>query len=321
MKSPGFSRYAWCLIGYNLLVIMWGAYVRATGSGAGCGAHWPTCNGQVIPLGASTEMLVEYTHRISSGLVLPLVLLLVFWSIRSFPRGHLVRWGALFALFFTITEALVGAGLVLFKLVGDNNSSTRALVIAIHLTNTFMLLASLTLTAWWASGGKPIHLRGQGGFSAAFGLAWIGMFGLGISGAITALGDTLFPSGSLVEGFQQDLSPTAHFLIRLRIIHPMIAIGMGVYLVGLALLIRKNRTGQAVRWLSASQIALFVIQLILGGINVALLAPVAVQMIHLLVADLVWINLILLTAAGLKENSGPVAVPRGVKTEPASLSH
>ncbi len=49
MSQAWFSRYAWGVLLWNVLVALWGAYVRATGSGAGCGSHWPTCNGEILP--------------------------------------------------------------------------------------------------------------------------------------------------------------------------------------------------------------------------------------------------------------------------------
>src|SRR5262245_54127588 len=98
MARTGFSRYAWGLLGYNLGVILGGAYVRASISGDGCGRHWPDCNGQLIPHHGRVETLIEFCHRASSGLLVPLILLLVFWAFRAFPRRHPARLGALLAL-------------------------------------------------------------------------------------------------------------------------------------------------------------------------------------------------------------------------------
>src|SRR5512138_1330366 len=112
MKS--FARFAWCVLGYHLAVIAWGGLVRATGSGAGCGQHWPTCNGQVVPRSAAAETLVEYTHRATSGVALLLVVVLFAWARRAFPRGHPARRAAAFSMVFILTEALLGAGLVFF---------------------------------------------------------------------------------------------------------------------------------------------------------------------------------------------------------------
>ena len=146
-----------------------------------------------------------------------LVLVLVVWAFRSHPKGHPVRLGATLSMIFIITEALVGAGLVLFGWTADDQSVGRVISISVHLVNTFLLLAALTLTAWWASGGERIVLRGQGISVWLFAIGFLGVLILGVSGAITALGDTLFPAGSLSEGIAQDFAPTAHFLVRLRV--------------------------------------------------------------------------------------------------------
>jgi len=162
MTRTRFSTFAWVVLAFNLLVILWGAYVRATGSGAGCGSHWPLCNGVVVPLQPQIETIVEFTHRLTSGLAFLIVLVLVVWAFRAYPRGHPVRLGAMLSMIFIITEALVGAGLGAVWLDGRGPVDRRVISISIHLVNTFLLLATLTLTAWWASGGERIVLRGQG---------------------------------------------------------------------------------------------------------------------------------------------------------------
>ena len=145
------ARFAWWVLAYNLVVILWGAYVRASGSGAGCGSHWPLCNGEVIPRGASITTLVEFSHRLTSGLALIAVVAL-WWRCRSLvAAGSAARRMANASLVLMLTEAAVGAGLVLFQLVADNASMARALFMAIHLINTFLLVAALTLTAHYLS--------------------------------------------------------------------------------------------------------------------------------------------------------------------------
>ena len=298
-KTRIFGKYAWGVLIYNLGVILWGAYVRATGSGAGCGSHWPLCNGVVIPREPQIETIIEFTHRLMSGLSLILVVAMFIWAFRLYEKGHPVRLGSSLSLVFIITEALVGAGLVLFQWVAHDASVGRAISIVVHLINTFILLAALTLTAWWASGGKPVRLRG-GGLSLWLLVAGlIGAITIGGSGALAALGDTLFPAESLLSGIRQDFSPTAHFLIRLRLLHPTIAMMVSVYLIILIGVINLRHADGAVRRFARILSVLIVIQLGAGFINVLLLAPVGMQLIHLLLADLVWIGLILLAAAVL----------------------
>jgi heme A synthase len=242
--------------------------------------------------------MVEFTHRLMSGVTLILMVGLAIWAWRLYARGHIVRKSAGLALLFTVTEALVGAGLVLFELVARNESAARAVSVTIHLVNTFLLLAMTALTAWWAgSQGYPeFRITARRG-GAWFALAWVGVIILGASGTVTALGDTLFPAGSLGEGLRQDLSPTAHFLIRLRVYHPVIAVLMSIFTGLLVFKIALRDQKASGRKLATLMIGLFVLQLGLGGLNVVLLAPVWMQLVHLLVADGIWITLVLWTAA------------------------
>ncbi len=296
MKQKIFAAFTWGVLGWILIVILWGAYVRATGSGAGCGRHWPLCDGQVIPQAPDIEMTIEFTHRLLSGGAILLIAAMAIWGFRITTKDHPVRKGLLTSGVLILLEALLGAGLVLFELVAENSSGARAFAVALHLANTFLLVGSLALTAYWASGGSAVQIKGQGLKAWLLGTGLLGMLLIGMSGAVTALGDTLFPVNSLAEGIAADLDPSAHFLIRLRVYHPVIAVlvaGYSLYLV--RMLFEKNQ-GLA-RKLLVALVVVGVVQLSLGLINLLLLAPIPLQMIHLLSADLVWITYILTTAA------------------------
>lgn len=321
-KLHAFARFAWGVLAYNVLVVLWGAFVRATGSGAGCGSHWPLCNGAVVPRAPQVETIIEFTHRLSSGLALFATVGLIIWAFRRYPRAHTVRRGAAFAMGFMLVETLIGAGLVLFQLVAYNTSLTRAVFSAVHLVNTFLLLAALTLTAWYASDGRPIRLRGQGILPWLLGLGAAGMLLLGASGGVAALGNTLFPSETLAEGLRQDINPAAHVLIRLRVLHPVIAILVGFYVLVVARYISRVRPTELNRRLALIVVAIFVIQLVAGAINVALLAPVWMQLLHLLLADLLWIVMVILAATALaspeQREVSSVATTRTPQTKSAS---
>lgn len=304
LKTRIFSRYAWAVLAYTLAVILWGAYVRATGSGAGCGSHWPLCNGVVIPISPRTETLVEFTHRASSGLTLLLVGGMVVWGWMAFPRRHPVRLGVLLSVLFVLSEAAVGAGLVRFELVADNASAARAITIAAHLVNTFLLLGALTLTAWWASTGRRLQMRSQGGLVWILGLSLAGVLLLGMSGAVTALGDTLFPAESLMQGIRQDLNQTTYFLLRLRVVHPLLAMIVAFGASAGALTIRGWSESATTDRLALGLVGLFGVQLLAGLANVVLLAPIWLQQVHLLLADLVWVCLVLLAASTLAAPDG-----------------
>lgn len=303
MRSKKYAIFAWLLIGVNLLVIVWGAYVRASGSGAGCGSHWPLCNGQVVPAAAATKTAIEFTHRFMSGLDFLLVVGLVVFAFRLYPRRAPVRKAATWSFIFILTEALIGAGLVKLDLVAHNASALRALFISVHLVNTFMLLGSLCLTAWLASGGEVPGLRRAG---APRGLVLIGLIGLilvGAMGAVTALGDTLFPARSLAEGFQQDWSAGAHLFVRLRFIHPIMAGIVGVYLIAQGLVVAHLRPRPATQRLSMLIFCMVALQFFVGLLNFGLLAPIPLQMTHLMVADLLWLTVVLFSAAALSAPS------------------
>ena len=292
-------RFSLWTLGCNLLVVLWGAVVRATGSGAGCGSHWPLCNGVVVPHSASTATLIELTHRLTSGLALLMVVALTIWCFRSLRPRHPARRAAVTALVLMVVEAGIGAGLVLFELVGKNASVERAAYMGLHLAVTFFLLASLALTSWWARGAPPARRDRRVGALIAIGAA--GLLLVGCSGAIAALGDTLFPAGSLVSGLRQDLSPGSHFLLRLRALHPLVAVVVAGYLLVLPGLLRTTRLERPARRLGSLVSLLALLQVAVGAVNLGLLAPVWAQLLHLLVADLLWIALVLLGAAALAD--------------------
>jgi protoheme IX farnesyltransferase len=293
--------FAWYLLGYNVLVILGGAFVRATVSGDGCGNHWPDCNGGVLPEFGHAKKLIEYSHRASTGILLPMVLLLIAWAFRAFPKGHRVRKGAVGVLAFTLVEAFIGAVLVKQHWVAFDASVERAIMMPLHLVNAFGLLGALTLTAWWASGGAPLRLRGQGAMGWAVFLALAAATALGITGAITALGDTLFPASSLAEGLRQDFAPEAHFLQAVRIYHPLVAMSAGLYMALVAGLCMKLRPAEPVQRFAQATLLIFTAQMGVGMLNLGLLAPVWMQLIHLLLADLFWIALVLMAATALAE--------------------
>jgi heme A synthase len=298
------ARFAWIVVAYTLAVILWGAYVRATGSGAGCGQHWPLCNGEVVPRAPAAETVIELTHRVTSGLALLAVVGLVVAVWRGRPAGHPARRAAGWSLFFMLTEAGVGAGLVLFELVADNASMARALFMAVHLANTFLLLGAMTLAARWLHDGPAgFAIDGRGGRAGAVALLAAGLLIVGVSGAVAALGDTLFPATSLSHALEQDLSPASHVLLRLRVIHPTLAV-----VVAFALIVVGPRIPAAGGALAGvgpgSWVALLAgVQVAMGALNVLLLAPVWLQLVHLLLADLLWIAVMLLAAAALRRDA------------------
>jgi heme a synthase len=291
------SRFAWGVLWYNIAVILWGAVVRATGSGAGCGDHWPLCNGTVIQAHPRVATLIELTHRMTSGVTVFAVLALLLWTYRTTVRGHLARAAAVAATVLTFNEALLGALLVLLHLTADNRSPARAVYLSLHLANTLLLLGALALTAHFLA-RRTAFERGTVRFTdrapVLFGLA--ATLVVGVSGSLAALGDTLFPSLSLRAAFSQDFSGQGGWLVRLRLLHPMTAFVAGGFIVWVVVrtVVRGPRTQD--RQMAFGVVLLLLLQYALGVADVTLLAPVWMQILHLFGADLLWVSLVVLSA-------------------------
>jgi heme A synthase len=294
--SSSFTRYAWGVLAWNLFVVLWGAYVRASASGAGCGSHWPLCNGEVLPRAPRLETIIEFTHRMTSAVSLLATGWLAVWSVRRFPRDHRVRRYALLSVVFLFAEALLGAGLVLFEFVASNASVGRAFYLSLHLVNTQFLVAALALTAWYSRDvALPNGVRRSPGLIAALPAALV----VSVTGAVTALGDTLFPAASLAEGMRQDIAAASSFLVRLRVLHPALAILAAGYFVYVAMSILRSKPRPLTAQIALAVIVLAAAQLGAGAINITLLAPVWMQLVHLLLADLLWLSLVLLVVEAL----------------------
>jgi cytochrome c oxidase assembly protein subunit 15 len=302
MPSLALRRFAWGVLGFFIATILWGTVVRATGSGNGCGDHWPLCNGTVWQQSPTLHTIIEFTHRISAGAIDSiLVLTLIVWTWRRTGRGHLARWAAGATLFLTVTEGALGAVLVKFGLTAESRSPMRAPVEALHLSNTLLLLAALAMTAHFL--GRRIGYRWRDvRISAPVGTT-IGMIAImivGVTGSLAALGDTLFPASSLGNALQQDfaghLTGESTWLLRWRWTHPTVAILASIFLIWLLIRAARRSGPWDNRKLSALVVGLLVVQYVLGALDVWLLAPVWMQVVHLLGADLLWTALVVLTA-------------------------
>ena len=295
------ARFAWFVVAYNVAVIVWGAYVRATGSGAGCGSHWPLCNGEFLPTGPRTQTVIEFTHRVTSGLSLVLAAILLIWCWRRTAKGDWPRYSAVTAAVLLCSEALLGALLVLVDHVGAlDRSATHVLFLCLHFENTLLLLAALALTAEWLSNSdrrfgfarKPYQM-------IVTGLGLVSVMIIGTTGSLASLGDTMFPVDSLRHAVLQDFSSSSHILLRLRVLHPIAAIIGSIYVLWLAHTFwRKRKHFERVALLTITLTG----QIALGAMNVVLLAPVWLQMTHLVVAEIFWILLVLASADQLFAN-------------------
>jgi len=318
-----FALFAAVVLAYNIPVILWGAYVRISFSGDGCGANWPFCNGQVIPHHMAAPMAIEFTHRTMTSLDTFATLAMAIWAFLAFPKRHAVRRYSVLSLVFLFIEAMLGAGLVLFRLVARDQSAGRAWYLSAHLANTLLLLAALAATAWLAytNSGRLRWANISRKTWAALAITLL----VSITGAIAALGDTLFPASSLAAGVQQDLSSTTGMLLRLRMLHPAIAILGAAYLLWIAVQMLKSESPAPLRAAAKRVTAIVLLQLAVGVINVALLAPVWMQLVHLFIADLVWIAVVLmaLESADAREiiPLGRVILPNSLQRNAQTILH
>jgi len=296
LPSPALRRFAWGVLAYFIAVILWGTLVRATGSGAGCGNHWPLCNGTVMQHSPAIETIIEFTHRVTSGVSFFSVVALLWWTIAGTTRGHLARTFAGASVGFTIVEAILGALLVKLGLTAQSVSPLRPWYLALHLANTLLLLAALALTAHTLGrtrGESWNTIRFKAPFSGS--LALFVFLIVGVTGSLAALGDTLFPASSLSSALLQDFSASSTWLVRWRWTHPSVAFAASVFLIGL--LLRATRPGPFDnRRLSTLVIGLLGAQYVIGVLDVVWLAPTWLQVTHLLGADCLWSAIVILTA-------------------------
>jgi cytochrome c oxidase assembly protein subunit 15 len=301
--SRWLAAFAWGVVGYNILVILWGAVVRATGSGAGCGDRWPLCNGDFFPHHPRLATVIEYAHRSMTGVCTFLVVALVVWAFYETKKGHRARKAAVASAVFLVTEALLGAVLVLGGYVERNISTARVVMQSVHFTNTLLLLGSLTLTALWLSDIEELEVAAPRRKQSLVGPAWIAVMAtmvVGATGSLAALADTLFPSPSLQAALASDFAASSPLLIRMRWMHPAAAV-VGFCCVLWIVIQVRSRLG----WLVAGLLAL---QFVLGVGDVLLLAPVWMQILHLLGADIYWVALVSLAAGVIWSKAG--ASPR-----------
>lgn len=290
----------WCLgfFFFNCAVILFGAVVRITGSGAGCGQHWPTCHGEVLHLPKSVETIIELTHRATSGLDLLLCILVLVLTFRVFEKGHWARKGAALSLLWMITEALVGARLVISELVGMNDTMPRALVMMIHLLNTSLLTSAILVALYSARPQSPRFSQWRSAKSLRVWTAIACVLFISATGAVTALGDTVYPVAeegvNLSQRWLEVQSSQEHFLKRVRMIHPIFAIGVSGLVAWLLVqtLDRIPTNAFARPWIKRS-LAVMALQVALGVINIVLSAPGWMQVVHLAAALALWSTLTL----------------------------
>lgn len=307
IKQDRLAQFAWFVLAITLVVILGGGYVSASGSGDGCGDSWPRC-GQPISLAeAEPATLIEWTHRLTSGMAFLLVVGLVVWVWRRYEAGHWLRRAAAISFLFMVLESLIGALIVLTRLVADSDAVARVVTQPLHLVNTFLLLAALMVTTWGLSGGGEIRLRSHPQVVRLLLISYIAILVVGTTGSFASLASHLFPAESFAAGVQQDFSPSAPFFVKLRIWHPIAAAITGLLLVVIANRVAALRPTPHTLKMRQVVLGLFFTEFGIGVFNAVLNAPLLMQMIHLLMADLFWLAMVWLGAAALAEVTAPAA--------------
>ncbi len=288
-RFSSFQKFGLGVLIYNLLAVAWGVYVRASFSGDGCGSHWPLCDGNSTPLNGTIGRYVEVSHRVSTALIGPLVLVYAIWAFRTFPKGHLVRRAVIGVGVMTIVEALFGALLVKTGWVTDNDSVGRAWGMIFHIFSTFLLVGFLATAFLGSFGVNKIRLKGQSAVGWLLGGTAFGLILLAAGGAVSALGHQLKPTDDVIKTASM---AGAHWMQKLQPLHPMVAVTVGLFLLLSAGLIQHLRPSKGVKVATQVMVALYVVQLTAGVLNIYTKAPIPMQMFHLVIADLSWISLV-----------------------------
>lgn len=291
-----FTRHTLFVLAFTLGVVLFGAVVRITVSGAGCGQHWPSCQGEILHLPRRVSTWIELTHRLTSAACGLLALWLAIRSFFEFGPRHPVRRALVVTCVLMAVEGLIGRELVRKGLVGHDASLRRAVVMALHLVSTSALTASIALAAWWSRPAIPGAQPASAGLRAlAYSCAgWLLV--VSASGAVTALGDTLYPVSTpeLQARLAEATNPTLHFLERVRAVHPLLALLAAVLVIALAARTSDRNLSQGARELGRAVMVLTVAQVAAGTLNVFLSAPGWLQLVHLLLASLLWLATVLL---------------------------
>lgn len=294
--SVTLRRFAWFVLVYNVFDILWGGVVTATGSGAGCGDQWPLCDGAAIPQSPQFHTIVEFTHRLISGGALIVIVMLLVWVWRATGRGHLARWTAGAALVLVLNEGFLGALLVTVA-AHSASPTTGVLLFSCHLTNTFLLVAALALTAEFLSNprfGATTRLRRGSLVFPTLGI--VATLLVGVTGSLVALGDTMYPSSNLLDAIREDFSAKAPLLLRLRWIHPASAFLAGAFILWLLVRAFRRSAPAKMRTLGVAVLVTLIVQYLLGIFDVVSQQPTWLRILHLLGANVFWIFLVLLTA-------------------------
>jgi heme a synthase len=283
--TRSFTRLAWTAAAFTYLLIILGAIVRITGSGMGCGEHWPLCNGRLLPP-LDLPTLIEYTHRLVAAAVSVVVTALAayaWWlrqeagsteqssngpiavqSDRPTVRPSVVSYVALALL---VLQVALGAIAVRLEL--------PPWTVILHLGIAMLLLATLIVAAR-GSVRSPPSRAGLGALFLGFVTVLFGALTANLGAASACLG---FP---LCNG---ELVPEGNYLQHVHWTHRLLAYALLGYVVWWAL-----RTGRRGAWYV---VALVTAQVAVAAALVLLALPRPLQAAHVAVGAAVWAGLVL----------------------------
>jgi cytochrome c oxidase assembly protein subunit 15 len=238
------------------------------------------------------KTLTEYLHRLTSGFYGIFVLSLWLWNFKLFPKKTAARQASTAVLVLMILEALLGAALVLKGLVGENATIFRLVVMTCHQMNSLLLTGStvvLALVSRPQLEPETLHIQWRNLFSNA--KFWMTFMVIPATGAWAALANTLFPSQNLQEGILKDLTPDVPWILRLRIVHPVLALTIGFYLV--FRFYKKSFDSEGdVSNANLILAGVLSVALIFGMLTLLALSPVWMKLVHLTLAQVVWISIV-----------------------------
>jgi len=293
-----YRLFVWALVAFTVVVILSGDIVQATESGAGCGEHWPRCDGSLIPAIGDAHTAVEFTHRMVTTILSLGFIVMVIAARRLFGRGHLVWRTALAATGILIIEILLGAALVLFGWVEEDASWGRVFADSFHVVNTFMLVGAVALVAHFAAGHRGFRVDTSLRRDRYLLFAVVIVVAVAITGTLNSLADTLYFSDQV----DVDETPIAALLVTIRGIHPAVAIGGGVIALYLVHQVSARQPGQAENLGMAIQ-GVIALQFLVGIFNIVLLTPLETQIVHLTLADALWLLLLIFSAHTLQQTA------------------
>ena len=273
LNKKSFKNYSLFVLLFTLITIFWGAWVRLSLSGDGCGNSWPLCNEKILP--ENTAAFIEWIHRGTSALSLIFILLLFILALKIYSKKHIIKRLSIASFVLICVEALIGALLVLSGFVGLNKSEIRVLLLAFHLINSLLLIGALSLcwrtSLWNHFKIKRPHIY----FVLAFPL-------LALTGNIASLAGQLFPSLSLSQALTLDFLPSSHISLKLRPFHPLLAISFLIFLSVFSFSIKNLR----LLTLASLVVVLF------GFSTLIFLSPLWMKMGHLILAYSLWVFLV-----------------------------